>query len=365
MRPAFSSNGKAASFAILVLVVLSLPLVLTKKLLPPSKEVYSAIPWSIGGFPYIHDQIFEEKSDIDIAFMGSSVMWWGIDTLQVQRELEKKLGRKAVVRSLCWNWQGFDPFYKVMKDLLEHRNVRMIVFYDVNSGAPPTAHSQAAHWFRLADDPESLSGLNARTKASFYSSAILSAPKNILGFLRDNLPAIPSSEVTWRSSSPQTRNPATRLGSLSLRLRMDKPFEDYLPSTTINPSAGVRLSEATKNQFKFEKGEVNPTQANFIRKISTLATKHNVKLVYLNLPRKSDMRSPTINEQVFWPSVFQTEVFVVGIPPLKLFEGVSDEDVWKLYWDFQHFNENGQKFFTPRISPQLTELYERSIQTKH
>lgn len=363
MRPAFSSNRQAVAFAVLVLIVLALPLGLTKNLLPPVEEVYSSVPWSIGSFPYLHDQIFEEKDDIDIAFMGSSVMWWGIDTPQVQQELEAKLGRKAVVRSLCWNWQGFDTFYKVMGDLLDHRKVHFIVFYDVFSGAPPTAHSQAARWFRWNDDPDFLSGLSPRAKASFYSSSILSSPRSILGRFRENLPAIPSESVSWRPNSPLVKNPANRLGSLALRLRVDQPFEEFSPNTKIDPEQVLVFSDPTHDCFNFGRQDIYPLQSNFIEKISELARKHGVKLVSLNLPRKRDMRSKQINESLFWPDVFHADITVLGIPPSKLFYGLPDEDVNKLYWDFQHFNENGQKFFTGWITLRLIQIYEYNAQT--
>ena len=135
MSPAFSSNRQAAAFALLLLIILLLPCVLGKNQLPPREQVYSAIPWSFGAFPYLHDQIFEEKGDIDIAFMGSSSTWWAIDTPYVESQLSKALGRKAVVRSLCWNWPGFDSFYFITKDLLQRRKVKVIVFCDLSPGA--------------------------------------------------------------------------------------------------------------------------------------------------------------------------------------------------------------------------------------
>ena len=48
----------------------------------------------------------------------------------MQQKLEEKLGRKVVVRTIAWGGNGFDILYFIVKDLLQHRNVRMIVFYD-------------------------------------------------------------------------------------------------------------------------------------------------------------------------------------------------------------------------------------------
>src|SRR4051812_4612253 len=111
MRPAFSSLRRAAAFSALILATLLLPAFLGKSLLPDRRHVYSSIAWSFGGFPYIEQQLFEEKGDIDIAFVSGSMMFEGIDTPYVQEQLSQRLGRPAVVRSLCWNWQGTDALY--------------------------------------------------------------------------------------------------------------------------------------------------------------------------------------------------------------------------------------------------------------
>jgi hypothetical protein len=101
MGAAFSSTKQAAAFALLLLLLLLLPALMGKSLLPPREQVYSSMSWGAGGFPYMHDEIFNEKEDIDIAFMGSSRIWCGIDTAQVQARLGEKLGRKAIVRTLA------------------------------------------------------------------------------------------------------------------------------------------------------------------------------------------------------------------------------------------------------------------------
>ena len=46
----------------------------------------------------------------------------------------------------------------------------------------------------------------------------------------------------------------------------------------------------------------------------------------------------------------------------RLFAGLSDEQVLTLYWEYRHFNENGQKYFTPIVTPALVKLYENKIQ---
>ena len=64
----------------------------------------------------------------------------------------------------------------------------------------------------------------------------------------------------------------------------------------------------------------------------------------------------------FWPEVFGGNATMIGIPGAKLFAGVSQEVLTnQLYNDPVHLNRNGQKFFTPLITPALMQIYENQI----
>src|SRR5580704_2838252 len=130
MRTAFSSTKQAAAFALLLLLVFALPVVMGKNLLPSREQAYSILGWGLGPYPWIQNQIFEETNAIDIAFMGSSHILCGIDTPYVQQQLSEKTGSNAVVLTIGWGGPGYDGLYLVEKDLLEHRKVKLLVFYD-------------------------------------------------------------------------------------------------------------------------------------------------------------------------------------------------------------------------------------------
>src|ERR1035438_6486827 len=108
MSPGFFSPRHAVALALLLVLILLSPWLAGRSGLPPREQIYSSIPWRTGSFPYMHRQIFEEKGDIDIAFLGSSHMYNDIDTPYVQKQLSEKLGRPATVISLCWVNPGFD-----------------------------------------------------------------------------------------------------------------------------------------------------------------------------------------------------------------------------------------------------------------
>ena len=200
MSPAFSSTKQAFAFALLVLVLLLLPAILGKWGLPPAGQSYASIDWTDGPMPYIHQQIFEEKGDIDIAFIGSSRMLGGINTPYVQEKLSEKLGRPAVVRSICWLGSGFDSLYLNAKQLLEHRKVRMLVINDENNTYGPIG--LMPYWFRFGDDAGMLKGMPLEQKAWFYFASVAGMPRNLLCLLRPNIPArlVTPEKLLWRLS---------------------------------------------------------------------------------------------------------------------------------------------------------------------
>ena len=357
MRPAFSSTRQAALFGLLILAILLLPLLLRKSLLPGREKLYAAASWGDGAFPYIHDQIFQESGDIDIAFMGCSTIFWGIDTPYVQARLSEKLGREAAVRTIGWNRPGYDPFYFISRDLLEHRKVRMIVFCDLSRGATNTAHLNASHWFRFGEDAPDLAGVPLQSEISFYASAALGAPRNLLSLLRPDQSVIWSNQISW-AQFVNIPNPALRLGSLAVSKRYDGPFSEFAPPKPADPAAALTYSAGNKEAFQFSDAALPELQTAMMRKIGVLARKHGVKLVCLHMTGEEERRSTVIKERSFWPDTFQSEVSMVGVPGGSLFAGLSDQEVRKLFYDYQHFNANGQKYFTPAITPALMQLYE-------
>jgi len=372
MRPAFASIQQAAGFAFLLLVLLTLPVLLTQSLLPPRGQIYSWSGWdTTGAHPYNHQQIFEEKGDIDIAFIGSSRMEFGIDTPQVQEKLSEMLGHPATVRTIAWGGAGFDQLYFVAKDLLEHRKVKMLVFYD-EYRVDNVPNSMAPNYFRFADDAELLTGLPVRLKLAYYYAAILGMPKNLLALIRPAFPAdMDPKKRNFIEKGFHTENIVEHLGSFASRLGFNPnpdlydygPFIPYTPETPAQPSDVVIYSPETKDQFQFPGPPLPAWQLQFARKFASLAQQHRVKLVLLHFPAASDVRSTVIQEREFWPDALQVDVAMVGIPTSLLFKGQTDDEKYELFTNEHHMNKNGQTYFTSLITPALLKIY--ADQTNH
>jgi len=355
MAPAFSSTRQAAAFTLLLLLLLLLPVIAGKSVLPPREEIYSTLGWRYGPYHYLHRQIFEEKGDVDIAIIGSSRVLHGLDTPYVQKQLSEALGRKATVITLGYSWAGFDALYFITKDLLQNRQVRLIVFAEECRGSD-NPHHAAPYLFRFADDRSALESLPFPQRAAYYFGAILGMPRNLLGLFRSNYPGqSPEAAGAWQRDL-RAPDPAERLGAAYARLGFDHApakFVEYQPAARAQPSDVRTYSPATRDLFQFQGPPAPPLQLHFARRFAALARGDGSKLLCLHFPEINEIRALVIQERELWPEALGTDVTVAGIPPAKLFEGLADEEVLKLFLDPYHFNKNGQDYFTPLVTPTL------------
>ena len=358
MRPAFSSTKSAAAFAILVAAVLVLPAAFGGKFLPAREQAYASVGWRLGAFPWIHRQIFLETNDVDIAFVGSSVMFSGIDARYVQHALTEKTGRPATVFTLGWFWAGFDATYFVAQDLLQHRRVKMLVLYDEDTrGDHP--HPSAPIWFRWADNSAGLTGLPARYRAGLYTSAIMGMPRNFLGRLRADQPVDAAGEKQFWAEEYFGSSPAETLGTIVCRRPFlgGTNFFRFQPTNDLSANDLCLYSPATSGQFRFTGPPLPPYQLFFLKKLAALAEKDGTRLVFLHLRNQSDAGEKFILERANWTALLPGAA-LVGIAPAKLFAGLSSAEIARFYYGEEHFNENGLDYFTRRISPALLQLYE-------
>jgi hypothetical protein len=362
MRPAFSSTEKAAAFVLLLLLLLLAPWLAGKRFLPPREQAYASAGWGWGPYPWIQKQIFDETNDIDIAFMGSSRIDWAIDTPYVQEKLDERLGRKTVVRSICWAGNGFDALAITARDLLEHRHVKTLVFCDESGMVNPG--TGAVNWCRWGDDAGMLSGLPIRYKAYYYFAATVEMPRNLLELLTPNLPeetndAIPNYyEANWHAP-----NPEKTLGAVIAQVGYrdyDKveAFAPYLPQTGVTAADVFIYTPATATNFAFSERPLPVWQVHFLEQLESEAKSHDCKLVVLHVPVMEEKGSRQVSESAYWPGVMGTDVAMMGVPTGRLFAGMTDGEIKRLFSNSDHMNENGVKYFTPLIVPALIQLYE-------
>jgi hypothetical protein len=361
MRPAFSSPRHVAAFGLVLALLLALPELVAKTGWLNRRDVYPAIPWKYGPFPWIQQKIFDETGDVDVVFMGSSHIWNGVDAPYVQQRFSEYLGRDAKVFSLCWPWPGLDALYIIARDLLDHRHVRMLVVYDLGGVDVPQMHS--ARWFRIGENSEALAGLPWLSQLSLYGGAVLSMPRQLLSVVRPNLLDDPTKvHATFWDTYYRAPNIAQQLGTLRTHLGWDVSpnFVPFHAHGNATPADVVIYSPETRDAFQFSSA-VHAYQLRFAQKLARLCQQRKTRLVVLKMPLFGETGPIAVDASELSPGVLDSPIDIIGIPGERLFGGLSVADVQKLFYDPGHFNENGLEMFTPLITPTLLKLYADTI----
>jgi hypothetical protein len=352
MAPAFTSLRQATGFLLLLAAFLLLPLLTARMGLFTRAAAYASMPESAGPFSYIHQQVFEEKSELDIAFIGSSAMLYGIDTPYVQKALSDRLGHPASVTTLGSYWPGQDRTYLVLRDLLQHRKVKMVVLnimfedFDEKFDAP---YNWAYRFYPMDNDGAMFQGLQFHSQAALYADTSLGIPRHFLSLVRANLLEEPPLAKTC--------------GSKKQRIGFNGSEATFIPFTPpalhLEPAALI-YSPATAKNFHFSGKELTPFQKHFTQQVGRLARENGVHLVILDIPRNGHDRASKVEAFTDWTKVLTPSTDLVGVPTEQLFEGLKDEDGQKLFFDKAHLNANGSPFFTQTITPALLEIYAKN-----
>jgi hypothetical protein len=319
---------------------------------PPSRaEVYKAVPLSAGEYPFVERQIFEERSDLDMVFVCSSLLAAAIDAPTVQRELSRALGREANVVVLGANWQGLDLQYSLLRDLLDHRKARMVVMsMPIPEFTSDRPHVQAFRWLRFGDYPEVLSSLPARSKFILYAEYVLGAPRQWLSLVRPNR-IDPARARLYEGTLGTVYQDTGYYGAPFVR-------EDREPPQ-IPPGVGI-YSAATAAQFDFHGRPLGPYQIHFARELAGPLRRAGAWLTLLHVPVADERGMTVVPERMFWPDIIPVPMSIAGIPAGTIFAGKTAEQHYHYFFD-QHMNSNGMMLFTRAITPTLVRIYEEHV----
>ena len=342
MDPPFYAPWQELSFTLLILILLLLPIGLSGRIYP--KDAYATVPTKAGDFSYISQQIFEEDSDIDVLVLSTSLLWTAIDTPYLKEELSRASGREVNVVTFGSNWRGEDLNYTLLRDLLQRRKVKSIIFsMPAGYQTMDEPHNQSSHWMLYGEDENALRGLPSTQRAALYGVTVLGAPRHLLSKLRHNRTA-PSENAEFLGANfvAEGYNGA--------------PFvrRDLAPPSL--PPAEMVYSAATARNFHFTQSSLSPYQAHFLRLVFELLKQHQVKVTIVHVPLSFERHKTVVEERMLWPEVFKMDMALVGVPPATLFRGLTDSEIDYFYYN-EHLNANGNRLFTRTIIPALTKIY--------
>lgn len=342
----FAATWQAVGFAFLVLFFLALPTALSVFDVPSRQEVYAGSRHAIDMFHY--QEIFEKKTDADIVVMGLSTLWVGLDSSYLEEQLGKKLGRKAAVFTLGANNVGEDLVYVLVKDLLEQRNVKMVIL------APPPRPQEVPHpdihrVLQYGVHEESWEGLPFLEKARFYALCILGAPRQALGVIRPDI---------MRTTRPQLMK--TNGSWVRSTAWKGVQFEKVdVPPILAKPKEFIYYSW-DENELAFS-NEMSSYQEYFFRKTIDLLKEKGVKVALLYLPLYKDRAYKAIPIRASYEATLGQGIPIIGVVPARLFKDMSDTEIQYLYYNQNHFNTNGNAYFTKTITPAIMEVYSNEV----
>lgn len=344
MDPPFIARWEAIGFVLLLVIFLLLPIGLSKSGLIRRQDVYPTVPTKAGTFPYIQHEIFNEQTDIDVLILGTSLLWVAIDTPYLQRELSKALGRDAKVITFGSNWRGEDLNYTLLRDLLQRRKVKLLVFsmpaYYQLMDEP---HNQSSRWMLYGEEEAALSDLPLRQRVALYGEAVLGAPRHLLSKVRSNqLGEAERAAVLGANIVERGFNGAAFV-------RRELPPPNLTREKLI-------YSTSSASDFRFTGQPLSSYQMHFLRRAFNLLNQYHVPVALVHVPLSIERHKTVVEERMFWPEVFGMEMSIVGVPPATLFKGLSDAEIDQLYYD-EHLNANGNQLFTRTITPALVEIY--------
>jgi hypothetical protein len=347
LRSAFVDLPRLCFFIVVMLVTLASPVLLFVLGLPPKQEVYKGIAQEAGKFAYLDRVIFEEQGDIDILFFGSSLLRAAIDAPTLKEASARITGRPLSIVVAGVNWPGWDMQYFLLRDLLEHRKVKLLVL-SMPVGQQDTflPHIQLFRFLRLGDYPNTFQGLSMRQGLSLYGTMVLGAPRQALNLARAN-------QVSdWSGEIPEAGRPRSDEHGF-----YGSPFQRFVRTPPGLRPADLLYSPATAGQFQFLGRMPNDYQLKFLHRTADLLSRAHVPVVILNTPLGSEIGQTIVQERIFWPDVFGAATRIIGVPSSVLFEGLASPQIEKFYMD-DHLNRNGREYFTGAIVPALLEVYE-------
>jgi hypothetical protein len=345
LDPQFDTKLQAFAFTLLMITLLALPVLMWKFRLVSRHDVYPAVPTTVGAYTYIQNQIFEEKSDIDILFLSTSLLWDAIDTPYVQKELSRKLGREANVITFGTNWRSEGLYYLLLRDVLQHRKVKLLAF------SMPTAwqesslpQKQSFRWLIYGEDERPFDGLPWRSRLSIYGEKVLGAPRHVLSKLRSN----------HLETSPLT---ATFGADLDPGGGRGEGWDPKLPDI---PTSRMIYSDGNRDVFEFSNDPLNHYQNHFLQLLFEKARENAIPVMIVHVPLTEERHATKVIKRMYWPAVFGGDVSIVGVPPATLFGGMSNAEIDQLYFreNKDHLNRKGSQLFTRTITPAILKVYE-------
>ena len=254
---------------------------------------------------WIYHRIFENKENLDIAFIGASHTSCAIMDKYIENKLESDLGKETGVANLGYCRSGRDIQYTMLKDLFRHKKPKILVL-EVMEDEPKKSHPVFPYLAESDDLLGSFVFFNQRYFVNIWKGTVVRFEQLKFHFFNTS----------------------------DLIVQNNNPF-GYLPSAQIVHPTDIGQNERnwenrlSKTRPEFLRNMETNYSKHYIRKIVKLATENECKILFLYLPESgSKLKLPVLYD-------YYNKLSEVIILPDSI---VSNKSNWK---DATHFNDMG------------------------
>lgn len=336
--PPFAEN-KERIFAV-ALIVLIVSFVFLGPFLGAERQKFlSRAPSSEMSSRYIHQQLYIEKSEIDLLVIGACTAWWQFYPLGFKSYVREVHGKELNVVLIGYNHFGSDLTYLALSDLLQRRKIKHLLLplpkvEDITN----FPHANAKSWWVYPQDLNGIEGLSLLSHIRLLGLSIFST-----------VPRWLASQQPVRNSSELAKENVEH--GFNLARLTENHDQNYIDAQTNTVPAVISGLKEMRGSAKVE---LHSDWLLFYEAISKLAKAHSLPVTFFDSPHAVD----------FDPAVSSSSTIAWGFE--KHFE---DSRVIKIpfpAWQEQYLSplksnlivganltELGAKLFTRAISPAI------------
>ena len=349
MRPIFGNNYHKAVFLCALFYVISAPFWAASLLSADTR--YRLVPSRMGVFEHQATEITNQKTPIDVLFLGSSSLWTAIDHNKLD-EIAKTEGRPALnTLTLAGNWRGEDLLYLQLRDLLKNREVHHIIISPPN-GRSNGPHPASKYLWDLGSDWPTVAGLPTRQRLAIYAESALVSPRLLWAIV------FPPKQLVSTSNMKQTRGSLLRPLGWKDWGGVRREFADAPIVAHPLSVRDVLYCPSDVDIFLSDKSMINPFEAHFFSLILALADQSEIPLTILNIPTPDTLGGGGVALPKASILKLAEKHPVVSLTAEQLFPGKTRSEWVDYYYNPQHANISGAQNLSVALSRVVNNLSE-------
>ena len=325
------------------MTLLLLPLILPEII--PVETRYRAASRRTGPSDWLTKVALEDKSDLDILFVGGSDILTNIDHNVLASEF-KKSGVNLKSASVGMTWANTDFTFFYLKDLFKNRKVKVVVLPLHNGQGFSHSATKFIHRFD-SSDPELRFrawriALTNYAEMSLISLRLMTAglfapgKQTLVGyqFWRDVGEQEEKNQGTWLARVDYSTVPTVEMSRIKENGFVDAPI--------ISPVEGyvvTRYGEKLPSDVSTSSDALGSFESTYYVAIKELCERNNAVLLLMNQPIPfREQESVTIPE-----ASLRLGIPILTAPIRALFGDRKSEEIKKYFYNDGHFNANGAK----------------------